>query len=44
MSLREGTEIMMSKGIGSLVFEDQGLYIVTLKDLVKHIYMYSMKY
>ncbi|AWS00646.1 CBS domain-containing protein [Metallosphaera hakonensis JCM 8857 = DSM 7519] len=44
LSLREGTEIMMSKGIGSLVFEDQGLYIVTLKDLVKHIYMYSMKY
>ncbi|BBL48171.1 CBS domain-containing protein [Metallosphaera sedula] len=44
LSLREGVELMMQKGVGSLVFSvDHSLYIVTLKDLIKHIYVYSMK-
>lgn len=44
ISLRDGAELMMQKGVGSLIFSvDHSLYIVTLKDLIKHIYMYSMK-
>ncbi|AEB94375.1 signal-transduction protein [Metallosphaera cuprina Ar-4] len=43
-TLSEGVELMMKNGVGSLVFyEKNDLYIVTLKDLVKHIYMYEMK-
>lgn len=38
-SLREAVEVMLSRGVGSLVFrEESGLYIVTFKDLIKYIY------
>ncbi|QKQ99655.1 CBS domain-containing protein [Metallosphaera tengchongensis] len=44
MTLREGVDLMLKRGVGSLVVPDkEGLYIITFKDLIKHIYMYSMK-